>query len=416
MLYYAHEMQRLAMVPAREMINAVRVASTNPFSPLSYMPVGKMISSAADVMEQITRRYGKPEWRISSTTVGGKEIPVRVEERIHRSYCQLLHFERGTKRKDPKLLIVAPLSGHYATLLRGTVETFLPNHDVYVTDWKDARYISVEADNFNLSDYIDYLIDFLHYLGPDTHVMAVCQPSVPVMAAVAVMSGWGDLCAPSTMTLIGGPIDTRKSPTAVNKLAQDQPIEWFERNVIATVPPPYPGAGRKVYPGFIQLTNFISMNLDRHVASLNELFDHLVEGDEEEAGRKRSFYEEYLAVMDLPAEFFLQTVKTVFQDHELPEGVMRARWQPVDLGKITKTAILCVEGELDDISGVGQTRAALELTPNLDSDMKAYHLQLGAGHYGVFNGGKFRREIAPKIGRFIREHSLANRARKAAAG
>ncbi len=264
--------------------------------------------------------------------------------------------------------------------------------------------VPMTEDKFNFFDYVDYIGDFLHYLGPNTHVMGVCQPSVPVMAAVALMSGWGDNCVPATLTMIGGPIDTRISPTQVDKLAQQHPIEWFEQNVIVDVPPPYPGMFRKVYPGFIQLTNFIAMNYERHLESYNELFDHLVRGDDEAADKKLAFYEEYRAVMDLPAEFYLQTIQTVFQEHLLPEGKMIARWHPVLPEYITRTAMLCIEGELDDISGLGQTRAALEITPNLAADMKDYHLQRGVGHYGVFNGGKWRSEVAPRIKRFIRTH------------
>ncbi|MDX2102941.1 MAG: polyhydroxyalkanoate depolymerase [Alphaproteobacteria bacterium] len=405
MMYYLHEAQRLAMLPTRVAAEALRFGLRNPWNPFAHTALGRQISSAADVFEQVTRRYGKPSWGLDTTEIDGRTVSVEPEEVLHRTYGQLVHFRRDVEgRKDPKLLIVAPMSGHYATLLRGTVEAMLPDHEVYITDWIDARLIPVQSDRFNLSDYIDYVIDFLHFLGPNTHVLAVCQPSVPVLAAVSIMSGWGDLCTPATMTLMGGPIDTRENPTAVNKLAKDHPIEWFERRVITKVPLPYPGAGRKVYPGFIQLTNFISMNLDRHMQSLHELFDHLVEGDEEEAEKKKSFYQEYLAVMDLPAEFYLQTVKTVFQDHALPQNAMVARWQPVLPDRITRTAILCVEGELDDISGVGQTKAALTITKSLDTGLKAYHLQDKVGHYGVFNGGKWRRIIAPRVKSFIREH------------
>jgi poly(3-hydroxybutyrate) depolymerase len=404
MLYHMHEAARLAMLPWRTAAHQARMMVTAPWNPLSYTPMARHIASGAEVFERITRSYGKPEWGLNSTVIDGKEVPVHEEIDIQRTYCHLIHFKREVPRDDPKLLVVAPVSGHYATLLRGTVETMLPDHDVYVTDWQDCRFVPLAADRFNLNDYIDYIIDFLHYLGPNTHLLAVCQPSVPSLAAVAVMSGWGDLCVPASMTLMGGPIDTRRNPTAVNKLAEEHPIEWFERNVITTVPPPYPGMGRKVYPGFIQLTNFISMNLDRHMQSMNQLFEHLVEGDDEEADKKKAFYDEYLAVMDLPAEFYLQTVETVFQKHSLPKGEMIARWHPVKTEAITRTAILCVEGEHDDISGVGQTKATLDITPNLPDSMKGYHLQKGVGHYGVFNGGRWRREIAPAVKAFIREH------------
>jgi poly(3-hydroxybutyrate) depolymerase len=404
MLYYLHEMQHLALMPMRFAAENFSRVLDHPFNFVGKTPMGRNISSAANIFEQLTRRYGKPAWGLPTTPIDGKEVPVETEVVIKRAWCQLLHFKRDTERKDPKLLIVAPMSGHYATLLRGTVEAMLPDHDVYITDWLDARFVPVTADRFTLSDYIDYIIDFFHYLGPNTHVIAVCQPAVPVFAGVSVMSMWGDLCTPATMTLIGGPIDTRRNPTAVNKLAEEHPIEWFEEKVIAQVPPPYPGMFRKVYPGFLQLTNFVSMNLDKHMASFGNLFEHLVQGDEEAAQQKRAFYDEYLAVMDLPAEFYLQTVKTVFQDHLLPKGEMVARWHPVEPHRITRTAVMCVEGELDDICGVGQTSAALDLTTELDSDRKHYYMQVAAGHYGVFNGGKWRREIAPRIKAFIREH------------
>ena len=416
MLYHMYESTRMAIMPWRLGAQAVRNTVTAPWSPLCYTPLGKQIDSAAQMFERITRRYDKPDWGFTSTVIDGKEVAVDEEVVIQRSYCNLVNFKRDTEinSADPKLLVVAPVSGHYATLLRGTVETMLPDHDIYVTDWTDCRYVPITADRFNLSDYIDYVIDFLHYLGPNTHVLAVCQPSVPVLAAVSIMSGWGDICVPASMTLMGGPIDTRRNPTAVNKLAKEHSIEWFERHVVTVVPPPYPGVGRRVYPGFIQLTNFISMNLNKHMISLNELFEHLVQGDEEEADKKKAFYDEYLAVMDLPAEFYLQTVETVFQKHSLPKGEMMARWNPVKTEQITKTAILCVEGEFDDISGVGQTKAALDMTPNLPDSMKHYHLQKNVGHYGVFNGGRWRREIAPILKGFIREHDheLGGKARK----
>ncbi|MBL8630712.1 MAG: polyhydroxyalkanoate depolymerase [Rhodospirillaceae bacterium] len=409
MLYQMHEFARLAMMPWRGAAEAMRSIVGSPFNPWAGTPFGQQILAATEVFERITRKYGKPEWMLPHTIIDGAEVPVKVETVVHRTYCNLLHFQRDTTRNDPKLLIVAPVSGHFATLLRGTVEAMLPDHDVYITDWIDCRLIPVQSDRFNLNDYIDYVIDFLHYLGPNTHVMAVCQPTVPVLAAVSVMSSWGDLCVPPSLTMMGGPVDTRQNPTAVNKLAEDNSYEWFEQNVITTVPPPYPGAGRKVYPGFIQLTNFIAMNFDKHMQSFHELFDHLVQGDEEEADKRRDFYDEYLAVMDLPAEFYLQTIKTVFQEHALPKGEMIHRWHPVKVSAITRTALLAIEGELDDISGVGQTKAALDLATNVPDDMKHYHLQKGVGHYGIFNGGRWRRDIAPVVKTFIRQHDHSNR-------
>ena len=413
MLYHMHEFARLAMMPWRSAAQAARMVVGAPWNPLSYTPFAQQLMAATQVFEQVTRRYGKPEWGLDTTEIDGRRVAVTPVAVIHRTYCHLVHFERAAERSDPRVLIVAPLSGHYATLLRGTVEAMLPDHDVYITDWQDCRMIPLEADRFNLNDYIDYVIDFLHFLGPNTHVIAVCQPSVPVIAAVSVMSGWGDLCAPASVTLMGGPIDTRESPTAVNQLAAQHDLKWFEEKVITKVPPPYLGAGRRVYPGFIQLTNFISMNLEKHMQSFHELFDHLVRGDDEEAEKRSTFYEEYLAVMDLPAEFYLQTIKTVFQDHALPKGEMIHRWHPVRTDAITRSAILCVEGELDDISGVGQTKATLDMVPSLPSSMTKYHLQHGVGHYGIFNGGRWRRDIAPVVKQWIREHDHRSGKRKA---
>jgi poly(3-hydroxybutyrate) depolymerase len=409
MLYYMHEMQRLGMAPARLFAEATKLAMRNPFNPIAATYFGRVLGSAADLFEHQTRRYGKPDWGLDSTVIDGAAVPVDIEAAIERTWCRLLHFKRDAPRDDPRLLICAPYSGHFATLLRGTVERLLPNHDVYVTDWSDARMVPTTEDRFNFFDYVDYVIDFLHYLGPNTHVMGVCQPSVPVMAAVALMSGWSDACVPPTMTLLGGPVDTRRSATAVNKLATENSLEWFERNVIVQVPLPYPGMMRNVYPGFIQLTNFISMNLDKHIEAQHELFEHLVKGDEDAAEKKRSFYEEYLAVLDLPAEFYLSTIKLVFQEHLLPRGELVVRWHKVKPEAIDRTAILCIEGELDDISGVGQTKAALDITPGLPASRKHYHLQKKAGHYGLFNGTKWRDEIAPVVEDFIRAHDREGR-------
>jgi poly(3-hydroxybutyrate) depolymerase len=301
--------------------------------------------------------------------------------------------------------VVAPMSGHYATLLRGTVETFLPTHQVFITDWADARMVPLVAGRFDLDDYIDYLMGMFRALGPDLHVMAVCQPSVPVMAAIARMEAENDPLTPRSMILMGGPVDTRRSPTAVNELAEKRGIEWFERNCIVKVPPAHPGFWRDVYPGFLQLSGFMAMNMDRHLSAHYEMYKHLVQGDGDSAEKHREFYDEYLAVMDLTAEFYLQTVETVFVNHSLPKGEMLHRGKPVDLVAIRRCAIMAVEGEKDDISGIGQTLAALDLTPNLSSDKKAYHLQPKVGHYGVFNGSRFRAEIAPRIADFIRNNS-----------
>ncbi|MEO1749192.1 MAG: polyhydroxyalkanoate depolymerase, partial [Pseudomonadota bacterium] len=293
---------------------------------------------------------------------------------------------------------------HYATLLRGTVERFLPEAEVYITDWVDARNVPVTEGNFDLDDYIDYLIEMLEHLGPNTHIVGVCQPSVPVLAAVSVMEAQKNTCSPATMTLMGGPVDTRRNPTAVNKLAEEKPIEWFRDNVIMTVPFPNPGFGRQVYPGFLQLTGFMSMNLDRHMIAQKDFFMHLVRDDGDSAEKHRDFYDEYLAVMDLTAEFYLQTIKVVFINHDLPNGTMMHRGQKVDPGAIKNTALLTIEGENDDITGKGQTEATHDLCTGLPKEMKMHYEQPRVGHYGVFNGSRFRQHVAPKMLDFMRAH------------
>lgn len=404
-LYWLYELTHAALNPARAAADATRLAFRNPINPLYFTSFGKAVVAAAELFERSTRRYGQPEWRISSTLVGGQRVPVRIESVWERPFCRLLHFERvlerPPRRQQPRLLIVAPLSGHFATLLRGTVEAFLPNHDVYITEWRDARMVPLSEGKFDLDDYIDYLISILHALGGETHVVAVCQPAVPVLAAAALMDAEDDPYLPITMTLMGGPIDTRVNPTGVNKLAQKRGLNWFQHNVITKVPWPNAGFMRDVYPGFLQLHGFMSMNLDRHIEAHRNLFLNLVKGDGDSAQKHKEFYDEYLAVMDLTAEFYLQTVDTVFVRHALPKGEMMHRDRPVDPAKIRRVALLTVEGELDDISGVGQTEAAHRLCVNLPPERQAHWLQPGVGHYGVFNGSRFRAEIAPRIADFI---------------
>jgi poly(3-hydroxybutyrate) depolymerase len=404
-LYWFFEMTRAALGPSRALADATRLFYKNPVNPLSFTTFGKSVAAAAELFERSTRRYDRPEWRIESTLVGGERVPVHITIVWERPFCKLIHFERvfehPPKRPQPKLLIVAPMSGHYATLLRGTVEAFLPNHDVYVTDWNDARMVPLSEGRFDLDDYIDYVISILHTLGGDTNVIAVCQPSVPVIAAVALMEADNDPYVPSSMILMGGPIDTRVHPTAVNDLAEKRGIDWFRSRVITKVPFPNAGFMRDVYPGFLQLNGFVSMNLDRHIEAHKQLFLNLVRGDGDSAHKHKEFYDEYLAVMDLTAEYYLQTVDTVFVRHALPKGEMTHRGRPVDLARIKRVALLTVEGEHDDISGVGQTEAAHRLCPNIPPDRKAHYLQLGVGHYGVFNGSRFRSEIAPRISDFI---------------
>lgn len=415
--YHLYELNHAAMAPMRAAADATRLYFQNPFNPMTHTQMGRQIAAACEVLERTTRRYGKPEFNLPTTLVGGTRVPVHERVVWSRPFCNLIHFERALERprKDPKILIVAPMSGHYATLLRGTVEAMMPRADVYITDWIDARMVPLADGKFDLDDYIDYVISMIHHLGPDTHVVAVCQPSVPVLAAVAVMEGREDPLAPSTMTLMGGPVDTRVAPTAVNDLAMSKGIDWFRRNVIMTVPFPHPGTMREVYPGFLQLSGFMSMNLDRHLIAHRDFFQHLVKGDGDNAEKHRDFYDEYLAVMDLTAEFYLQTVETVFIDHSLPRGTMMHGDTPVDCSKIRNTALLTVEGEKDDITGRGQTRAAHDLCSSLSGDMKVHYEQPAVGHYGVFNGSRFRSEIAPRMIDFILTHSQDNRARQARA-
>jgi poly(3-hydroxybutyrate) depolymerase len=414
-MYWFYEMSQAAVIPSRAMADATRLLFRNPVNPWAHTTFGKSLAAGAELFERSTRRYGRPEWNISSALVGGERVPVHITPVWQRPFCRLLHFERTLEhaphRPQPRVLIVAPMSGHYATLLRGTVEAFLPNHDVYITEWADARTVPVSEGPFDLDDYVDYLVSMLHALGGNVHMIAVCQPSVPVMAAVSVMEAGGDPYVPNSMVLMGGPIDTRINPTAVNKLAEERGIDWFRRNVITKVPFPHPGMMRDVYPGFLQLHGFMSMNLDRHIEAHRNLFMHLVKADGDSAQKHREFYDEYLAVMDLAAEFYLQTVDTVFVRHALPKGQMTHRGRPVDPAAIRRVAMLTVEGEHDDISGVGQTEAAHRLCVNIPSERRAHWLQPDVGHYGVFNGSRFRAEIAPRFSDFM----LSNNAPHAAA-
>ncbi len=405
--YLYYEAARATMLPARFLAEATRAGLRHPANPLAYSEYMRPVTAACEMFERVTRQYGKPVFGLDHTIVDGTRVAVTERIVWSRPFCKVKAFEKDVApdaaAPEPKLLIVAPMSGHYATLLRGTVEAMLPNHQVFITDWADARMVPLLDGAFNLDTYVDYLEDMFRDLGPDLHIMAVCQPAVPVMAAVAVMEAEGAHSVPLSMTLMGGPIDTRESPTAVNCLAQDRGMGWFEQNTITLVPPMYPGVFRRVYPGFLQLSGFMAMNFDRHVNAHSDMFHHLVTGDGDSAEKHREFYDEYLAVMDLTAEFYLQTIQTVFVDHALPKGEMRHRDVSVDLSAIRRCAILAVEGENDDISGIGQTKAALTLAVNLPDERKAYHLQEKVGHYGVFNGSRFRSVIAPRIARFIRE-------------
>lgn len=405
MLYDAYEMQRSFLAGASAIANASAEFLNNPINPLSYFGGGPVLASALEVFAHAAAPRGKPAFGFVETTVDDKRVVVSEEIVLQKPFGQLKRFRREGVEGQPRLLIVAPMSGHYATLLRGTVERLLPSTDVYITDWRDAKMVSLADGDFDLDDYIDYLIEFLEHIGPGAHMLAVCQPSVPCFAAAALMSASKHPARPRTLTMMGGPIDTREAPTAVNTLATQRPHAWFEQNVIATVPFSYPGAGRKVYPGFLQLAGFMSMNLGNHLMSHWGMFKHLVAGDDESAEATKDFYDEYRAVCDMTAEFYLQTVDLVFQTHALPRGEMKHRRATVDTKAITDIAILAIEGERDDISGIGQTKAALKLTPNLPEALKKYHLAPTVGHYGIFNGRRWRDEIAPVVEDWIAKHN-----------
>ncbi len=397
MLYDAYEWQRTWLASASAMASVGADWLNNPSNPFAYLGGGPVMASALEVFAHASASRGKPAFGFTHTVIDGREVPVREEIVAQKPFGQLKRFAREGVEGGPKLLIVAPMSGHFATLLRGTVERMLPVADVHITDWRDAKLVPTEDGHFDLDDYIDYLVSFLETMGPGSHMLAVCQPSVPCLATVALMGADRHPCRPRTLTMMGGPIDTREAPTAVNTLATERPFAWFEHNVIATVPALYPGAGRRVYPGFLQLTGFMTMNLGNHMMSHWEMFKHLVAGDDESADATKSFYEEYRSVCDMTAEFYLQTIDVVFQNHKLPKGEMTHRGRAVDLSAITDTALLAIEGERDDISGLGQTKAALTLATALPAEKKRYYMAEGVGHYGIFNGSKWRERIAPVL-------------------
>jgi poly(3-hydroxybutyrate) depolymerase len=408
MLYHLYELNQAALTPARAAADAYRLLFRNPLNPAAYTPLGRSAAAVLELFERTTRRYRKPEWGIKNVAIGGRKVAVHERTVISKPFCNLVHFERNVsawrRRRDPKVLVVAPLAGHYPTLLRGTVRDLLPDHEVYVTEWQDARFVPRAAGPFDLDAYIDYIIDFLRFFRGNVHIMGVCQPTVPVFAAVSLMEGMNDPAVPRSMILMAGPIDARESPTAVNEFAKGRSLNWFRHNVITQVPWPYPGMMRLVYPGFLQLSGFMGMNFDRHVTAHRELFHNLIRGDGDSADKHREFYDEFLAVMDLTAEYYLQTIETVFLEHKLPTGTMVHRNRLVDPAKIHRVGLMTVEGEKDDISGLGQTYAAQILCKSLAPSMREHYMQPGVGHYGVFNGSRFRAEIAPRIRDFIKTH------------
>ena len=411
MLYTGYDIQR-GFLASAGWIAQKQADFLNNFtnSPLNYGNLTSVTASALDVFAHSVMPRGKPAFDLKTVEIDGKHLQVEENNVARKPFGQLKHFTYEGSETKPKLLICAPMSGHFATLLRGTVERMLPTHDVYITDWKDARDVPLTGGGFDLESYIDYLIEWLEFIGPDAggrgaHMLAVCQPSVPAYAAAAIMSANKHPLRPRTLTMMGGPIDTREAPTAVNDHATRRPHDWFVHNVIATVPPYYKGAGRRVYPGWLQLTGFMSMNLGNHMISHWSMFSNLVEGDGESADRHKDFYDEYRAVCDMTAEFYLQTVDTVFQRHLLPKGEFNYRGKLVDPGAIEDIALLAIEGERDDISGIGQTKAALTIATGLPEAMKQYHMAPEVGHYGIFNGSKWREKIAPIVEDWILAHN-----------
>ncbi|MGB0498411.1 MAG: polyhydroxyalkanoate depolymerase [Rubricella sp.] len=417
MLYHAYEATHAAITPMRKAALMGQELMTSPLNPFAQFYPVKATAAAMEMFINATRRYGKPEFGIEETEVAGETVAVSEERVLALPFCELIHFRRegalAEARNDPKVLIVAPMSGHYATLLRGTVEKMLPEHDVYITDWIDARDVPLSLGRFDLDDYVDYIREFCRFLaqeGERPSVMAVCQPGVPVMVAASLMAEEKDPARPSSIILMGSPIDTARNPKQPNELATERPLSWFENNVILTVPFPNKGFLRRVYPGFLQLTGFLSMNPDRHFDAHLDQFRHLIRGDGDSAAAHRAFYDEYMAVMDMTAEFYLQTIERVFQKRLLAEGAYYYRDHHVDPGKITDIALMTVEGEKDDITGLGQTEAAHDLTPNLRKAKKLHYVQEKVGHYGVFNGSRWRQHIQPRVRNFIRAQRAMVRA------
>jgi len=405
MLYELNAQYMRAVQPFHQWCHHTRKVTASPLNLLANTFFFRTLNATLELWERVTTDYEEPEWDLDTITINQRNVGVDYQVVMEKPYCNLLHFKRRIGLVDqPKVMMVAPLSGHFATLLRGTVEAFLPDHEVYITDWRNARDVPLEAGEFHFDDYVDYLIEFMDHLGPDTHLLAVCQPCVPTMVALAVMAQQGNPNAPRSVTLMGGPIDVRISPTDVNDYATGKDIEWFEKNVICKVPRGFKGSGHSVYPGFIQLSGFMSMNLDSHISKHFKFFGDLIRGDGDSAEAHRKFYNEYLAVMDMPADYYLETIRSVFLETRLPLRTMTYRGEYVDLNAITETAILTVEGELDDITGRGQTSAILSLCEGLAQEKKYHYEQPGVGHYGIFNGRKFREYIAPKIKGFMRQH------------
>ncbi len=421
MLYQWYETQRALMAPFSEFASASAKLYNHPLSPFTHTPLAQRISASLDLMHRLAKDYEKPPFNITTATVEGIEVAVQQQVALTKPFCRLLRFKRFTDnpvalelmKSQPTVLVVAPLSGHHSTLLRDTVRSLLHHHKVFITDWTDARMVPADAGPFGLDDYVHYVQEFIRHVGPNVHVISVCQPTVPVLAAVSLMASAGEK-TPLTMTMMGGPIDARKSPTAVNDLASKKSHSWFENSVIYRVPLNFPGAGRRVYPGFMQYTGFVAMNPDRHVTSHYDYFLDLVRGDEESAESHREFYDEYNAVLDMPAEFYLDTIKKVFQEFALVNGTWVIDNRPVRPQDITDTALLTIEGELDDISGAGQTKAAHGLCTGIPKEHQFHYDAMGAGHYGIFSGRRWREMVYPRVREFIASYDKAQTPKPAA--
>ncbi|WP_075794872.1 polyhydroxyalkanoate depolymerase [Massilia putida] len=411
MLYQLHEMQRSFLNPLMQWADASAKLFSNPVSPFAHTPFSQRIAAGYELMYRLGKDYEKPAFGLNSTIINGKTVGIMEREVVSKPFCKLMHFKKDMSDsefaalKQPTVLVVAPLSGHHATLLRDTVRALLPDQDVYITDWVDARMVPLSDGPFHLDDYVYYVQDFIRHLGPDVHVISVCQPTVPVLAAISLMATNKDPKLPKTMVMMGGPIDPRKSPTAVNDLAVEKPYSWFENTVIYAVPGNYPGFGRKVYPGFLQHAGFIAMNPGRHAQSHREFYQHLVRGDDDSAEAHRKFYDEYNAVLDMPAEYYLETIKTVFQETRLPKGTWEVGGQLVRPQDIENVALFTIEGELDDISGAGQTHAAHDLCTSIPAEKQQQFTAPKCGHYGIFSGRRWREIICPMIGEFIRKNA-----------
>lgn len=407
MLYDLHELQRSFLIPMASLSGSHAQLFTNPYSPWAYTPLSKQLAAGYELLHRLGKDYKKPAWELGTIEIAGRSVQVKDKVVYSLPFCHLVHFEGEglTAPNRPKVLVVAPLSGNHATLLRDTVTSLLHDHDVYITDWIDARLVPFTAGAFHLNDYVRYVEQFIEYFDEPLHVIAVCQPTVPVLAAVSLMSAQNSPHLPKSVTLMGGPIDPRQSPTEVNALANTNPFSWFENTLIHRVPGHYPGAGRRVYPGFLQYMGLIAMNPDRHVSSHYDFYQHLIKGKEEDAEAHRRFYDEYNAVMDMPAEFYLDTIKTIFQEHALPRGTWDVDGDLVDTTAIKDVALLTIEGEFDDISGEGQTHAAHTLCSTIPAEKREQYTAMGSGHYGIFSGRRWRNTTYPVIRDFIKQHA-----------